>query len=447
MTRKVWRAGGGRHGFGAWPTGLTLLACLAGFSLAAWLYGGLAEGHFSGPWPARSIREILVSAFIAWVAIASTENPCGDHVRLWVDRLFSAIGFNLIVQFVIDYLFHASPAPWPIVVAGSVFAIASVAACQQRLFYMSAENSGTTLLLGYDSIVESILPAFGDHVIGVLSEEPESVSFHDSPHLPVLGNLSRFDDVVASEKPSRIVISDEHSASVIPPRHLLALRHQGVVIEAAPTLFENVLNRVRWQRLGTLDLLLSPRLNINHWAVALQAIYTNVIGLALLVVVSPVLILVAILVALTTACPPLERRPCTGFQRMPFSLLRFRTRGRDGRSVWSGKLLRALHLTNLPRLINVVRGEMALFGPPPVRKEFADRLAQLIPVYTHRFTVKPGMMGWSQANLFGVLPAPDEALRLEYDLYYIKEESPSLDLDILFRTGFRTPVHPADDLR
>ena len=193
--------------------------------------------------------------------------------------------------------------------------------------------------------------------------------------------------------------------------------------------------------------MLSPRLKIARSAIALQAIYTNVIGLALLVLLSPVLAAAAILVALTTACPPLESAECPGFQRIPFRALRFRTRRRNGELVWPGKLLMELHLINLPQLTNVVRGEMALFGPPPVRKEIAERLSQLIPAYAHRFTVKPGILGWSQANLASALPAPDESLRLGYDLYHIREESPSLDLDILFRTVFRVPLSPADDLQ
>jgi lipopolysaccharide/colanic/teichoic acid biosynthesis glycosyltransferase len=91
---------------------------------------------------------------------------------------------------------------------------------------------------------------------------------------------------------------------------------------------------------------------------------------------------------------------------------------------------------------------MALFGPPPVRREFADRLGQLLSAYPHRFNIKPGIMGWSQANLPGSSvspareagPVPDESLRLGYDLYYAKEESPSLDLDIFLRSLFGAPL-------
>jgi lipopolysaccharide/colanic/teichoic acid biosynthesis glycosyltransferase len=81
---------------------------------------------------------------------------------------------------------------------------------------------------------------------------------------------------------------------------------------------------------------------------------------------------------------------------------------------------------------------MAFFGPPPVRLEFARRLGRLAPVYAHRFTVKPGILGWSQINLANTSGTPDEALRLEYDLYYVKQNSVSLDLEVLLRTIFRS---------
>lgn len=413
--------------------GAPLLACLLGFSLAFWLYAGMTSGEFFGPWPAAWIREILVSSVTAWVAVAFTDDPSDDGVRLWIDRLFSVIGLNLIVQYGLAYLFHIPPVVWPVAVAGSVFAIACIGIFQKRR--LRAAASGGVMLLGYDSVAESVLPALGKHV-AVLGRRPEH------PSLSYFGGLGRFDDLMASERPVRIVVNDPCWSSAISPRRLLALRYAGVVIEDAPTLYENTLKRVCWQRTDPLDLLLSPRLNINRSAMALQAIYTNVIGLALLILFSPVLILAAVLMAFTTTAAPFESIECPGFQRIPFHLLRFRTRHRNGKTVWSTTLLTVLHLVNLPQLINVVRGEMALFGPPPVRRPFAERLTQLIPVYAHRFRVKPGIMGWSQANLPAALPA-DESLRLEYDLYYIKEESPSLDLDILFRTFFRAPLPTA----
>ena len=104
-----------------------------------------------------------------------------------------------------------------------------------------------------------------------------------------------------------------------------------------------------------------------------------------------------------------------------------------------GRAITRLHLANLPQLINVVRGEMALVGPQAVRQDFAHFLTGLMPFYSHRFSVKPGIMGWAQLHLTSHGLPSDECLQAEYDLYYIKQGSPWLDgqilLDSLSRGG------------
>lgn len=425
----------GQHSLSFWNAALGLCACILGFLLAIWSYEAFSHRSFFPGWSAELTRETLISAVTAWAAIGFTGNRWEDGVRLWIDRLFSAVGFNLMVQYGLDYLFHIPPTPWPAALVGSVFAIALIAAAPSRAA-RPVSGSGGILLLGNDALGESIRPFLDAPVAGVLGASAAADS-----SIPYLGQLSRFEDVLASVKPGRILINDPSWRTAVPPRRMLALRYAGTVIEEVPSQFEAFFKRVCWERLDTVELLLSPRLNINRSAIALQAIYTNVIGLALLLLCSPVLVLGAAITAVSTGGAPLESAECLGFQRIPFRLLRFRTRRRGGKPAWSGSLLKACRLINLPQLINVVRGEMALFGPTAVRREFAERIAHGIPVYAHRFSVKPGIMGWSQANLASVVPVPDESLRLEYDLYYIREESPSLDLDILFRTVFRAPLN------
>lgn len=426
------RAAGGS--LSVWILGLRLLACVAGFGVAIWLDEGLLLRAIPG-WSTELTRETLVSAVTAWAAIGFTGYSWEDGVRLWIDRIFSAVGFNLMVQYGLDYLFHVPPTPWPAALAGSILAIGLIVLLPKEPVHPVTAARGGTLLLGYDSVAESIGPFLGAPVASVLGPS----AFAGCP-IPYLGGLDRFEDVIASDRPGRLLINDAAWSAAISPRRLLALRYAGTVIEDAPSLFETFLKRVCWQRLDSVDLLLSPRLNVNHSAIALQAIYTNLIGLALLLLFSPILIVAGVITAISTGGSPLERVECLGFQRIPFNLLRFRTRRRGGKRAWSATLLNAFRLINLPQLINVVRGEMALFGPPPARRDFAERIARRIPIYAHRFSVKPGIMGWSQANLTPVMPVADESLRLEYDLYYIREESPSLDLDILFRTIFRTPL-------
>jgi lipopolysaccharide/colanic/teichoic acid biosynthesis glycosyltransferase len=183
-----------------------------------------------------------------------------------------------------------------------------------------------------------------------------------------------------------------------------------------------------------MDLLLSSSLRGDSRTMAIQAIYTNLIGLSFLVAVSPLLLLLSLVIAVSSGGGPVfESVDCAGFRYIPFQRLRFRTLRTDGSGQMTrlGRAITRLHLANLPQLINVVRGEMALVGPRAVRQDLAYFLTGLMPFYSHRFSVKPGIMGWAQLHLSAPGLPSDECLQVEYDLYYIKEGSPWLDGQIL----------------
>src|SRR5262249_2737402 len=99
-----------------------------------------------------------------------------------------------------------------------------------------------------------------------------------------------------------------------------------------------------------------------------------------------------------------------------------------------GRWLRQLRLDELPQLYNVIRGEMSLVGPRPERPEFCKILEERIPFYRHRYSVKPGITGWAQINYGYTDTVEDSSIKVEYDFYYIKNLSPSLDFYIIFHT-------------
>ena len=107
---------------------------------------------------------------------------------------------------------------------------------------------------------------------------------------------------------------------------------------------------------------------------------------------------------------------------------------RDPRITSVGRILRATRLDEFPQLMNIVRGDMSFIGPRPERPEFVSELEKKIPHFRSRLLVKPGLTGWAQIKA-GYASTPDEITRkLEYDLYYIKNRSLRLDLQILFST-------------
>ena len=106
----------------------------------------------------------------------------------------------------------------------------------------------------------------------------------------------------------------------------------------------------------------------------------------------------------------------------------------DPRITRVGRILRAIRLDEFPQLLNIVRGEMSFIGPRPERPEFITELEARIPHFSSRRLVKPGLTGWAQINGGYASTLPETVRKLEYDLYYIKNRSLHLDLQILFST-------------
>jgi lipopolysaccharide/colanic/teichoic acid biosynthesis glycosyltransferase len=106
----------------------------------------------------------------------------------------------------------------------------------------------------------------------------------------------------------------------------------------------------------------------------------------------------------------------------------------DNRITRVGRILRKFRLDELPQVINVFKGEMALIGPRPERPEFTKQLTEKIPFYPLRHLVKPGFTGWAQVQQSYYGTIDENLLKLEYDLYYVKNRGPLLDLAIILRT-------------
>jgi lipopolysaccharide/colanic/teichoic acid biosynthesis glycosyltransferase len=106
----------------------------------------------------------------------------------------------------------------------------------------------------------------------------------------------------------------------------------------------------------------------------------------------------------------------------------------DSRVTRFGRVLRRSRIDELPQLFNVLKGELDFVGPRPERPEFVEKLEYMIPYYSLRHTVKPGITGWAQvmSNYASTMEASKE--KLQYDLFYIKNMSFRLDLLILFHT-------------
>jgi Undecaprenyl-phosphate glucose phosphotransferase len=184
----------------------------------------------------------------------------------------------------------------------------------------------------------------------------------------------------------------------------------------------------------------------------LKRSFDLVVAALLLVVLSPLMLVIALLVKLSSPGPILFSQERVGLHGRPFVLYKFRTmrmqsqrssdviwtRVDDDRRTSLGFLLRRSNFDELPQLWNVLRGDMSLVGPRPERPFFVDKFVDEIESYNVRHFLKSGITGWAQVN--GLRGDTSIAKRVEYDLYYLRHWSFSMDLKILWLTlwkGFR----------
>jgi exopolysaccharide biosynthesis polyprenyl glycosylphosphotransferase len=165
------------------------------------------------------------------------------------------------------------------------------------------------------------------------------------------------------------------------------------------------------------------------------------------IILLPLLLLVAILVKLTSPGPIIYAQRRVGRGGKIFVLYKFRTMIKDAEREgpkWAatkdtrvtpvGRFLRHAHLDELPQLINIIKGELSFVGPRPERPEFVEELKRQIPFYNIRHLGKPGIAGWAQLNYKYGASVEDAARKLEYDLFYLKNNSLILDFVIILKT-------------
>jgi len=181
----------------------------------------------------------------------------------------------------------------------------------------------------------------------------------------------------------------------------------------------------------------------------LKRLFDLVVSAVLLVICSPLIVLLACLIWMTSGRPAIFRQARVGREGHIFTAYKFRTmfmrdpneadvdiytRKRDPRVTRLGRWLRKLRLDELPQLWNVCNGDMSLIGPRAEWTKCAEQYEKKIPFYHFRHLVKPGITGWAQVNYPYGESEEDAIQKLKYDLYYIRHYSLKLDAMIVLKT-------------
>jgi exopolysaccharide biosynthesis polyprenyl glycosylphosphotransferase len=265
-----------------------------------------------------------------------------------------------------------------------------------------------------------------------------------------LGALSDLREVAERLRPDRVVVGLTERRSNLPLARLLEMRLSGIRIEDALSTYEAAFERISTRELRPSQLIFSStELGPRRKRVMLQSVYSMAAAALATLIAAPVMLCVAILIKLTSPGPALLRQQRVGKNDRLFTLYKFRSMVTDAEAhsgaVWAtrndpritpvGRWLRRFRLDELPQLFNVLKGDMSIVGPRPERPEFVVELEKRIPYYRHRHCIKPGITGWAQINHKYGDTVEDTIVKLEYDLYYIKNLAPALDAVIIFRTA------------
>ena len=171
-----------------------------------------------------------------------------------------------------------------------------------------------------------------------------------------------------------------------------------------------------------------------------------VCSLLLIVLTSPLMLIAAIGVKLSSPGPIIFKQERVGKDKKPFYMYKFRSmkvnssqntgwsKNVDDRKTWFGSLIRKCSVDELPQFFNVLKGDMSLIGPRPELPFFVEQFKEEIPRYMVKHQVRPGITGWAQVN--GFRGDTSITKRIEFDLYYIENWSPAFDLRILLMTAF-----------
>jgi len=273
-------------------------------------------------------------------------------------------------------------------------------------------------------------------------EVPADKLIEPSDGLPALCRLHDIDEIV-------IALDDRRGR--FPIAELLECRLSGIDVTELPTFLERETGRVRIDVMSPSWLIFGDGFNRGALRLFTANALDVVASLAVLVLALPVMLLTMLAIKLEDGwrAPVFYGQERVGLAGRTFKLLKFRSMQidaePDGAALWAqkddprvtrvGTVIRKLRIDELPQIVNVLYGDMSFVGPRPERPPFVAALSAKIPYYMQRHCVKPGITGWAQVCYPYGSSERDAIEKLQYDLYYIKNNGFLFDLSILMQTA------------
>jgi exopolysaccharide biosynthesis polyprenyl glycosylphosphotransferase len=294
--------------------------------------------------------------------------------------------------------------------------------------------------------IEGMTKSPGNKFVGFVNVNGGDQQF-GSVDLPRLGHWQDLRRIIEEQQVEEAIIAVESSEHAHISRIINELEGTQVRIKIIPDMYDIMAGSVKMTSIFGAPLIeVNPQI-MPAWQFALKRLIDLVFSGVALLLLSPFLVVLAVLVKSSSPGPVFFRQERIGRHGKPFKIIKFRSMycdaekkgpqlssATDPRITPIGRFLRRARLDELPQFWNVLKGEMSLVGPRPERQFFIDRITEVAPHYRHLHKVRPGITSWGQVK-FGYAENVDQMVRrLKYDILYIENMSLAVDLKILAYT-------------
>ena len=322
--------------------------------------------------------------------------------------------------------------------------IFTASAFLRRVLILGAGKAGQTLVQVYKELQPSPF-----YVVGFIDDDPAKASSQLEGY-PVLSTSDNLLDIIDKEDITDLMIAVTGEMRGDAFQAVLDAQECGVEIVLMPTLYEELMGRVPIHHLESEWLIRSfvDQARVGGFYEAEKRVFDIIFGLVGLGICIAIFPFVVLLILIGSGAPVLYKQIRSGKGGKPYLVYKFRTmrqdaekdgkaqltQEKDDRITLFGNFLRRTHIDEFPQFWNVLRGEMSLVGPRSERPEWIAEFQKQIPFYRARLLVKPGITGWAQVNYSYYATVEEMAIKLEYDLYYIKHRNLLMDISITLRT-------------
>ncbi|MFH1148232.1 MAG: TIGR03013 family XrtA/PEP-CTERM system glycosyltransferase [Pseudomonadota bacterium] len=309
------------------------------------------------------------------------------------------------------------------------------------------------VILGSGSVAEDVARIILDkkdssvELVGFVDKDPNEVG-RTILAPKIIGTNDQLCDIAEMYMPVTVVVALDDRRGGVPFQELLACKMRGIAVEDHLTFLEKLCGKLMVENLNPSHLIFSDGFKKPRLLMTIRRLVDVFFSFAGLIILSPLMFVVSIVVKLDSRGPVFFRQERVGENNGIFKIYKFRSMRNDAENctgpVWAeendpritrvGRFIRRCRIDEIPQFWNVLKGDMSFIGPRPERPCFVKELTRKIPYYAQRHSIKPGITGWAQIKYKYGATEGDALEKLKYEIYYIKNLSPFLDLLILFET-------------